>query len=91
MQAEMQTTTILQAAQAFLEGVRLSRSRQTHKAYRVGLDRFLVFLVEIDGMDPADTLASQLENLHAVAFVASVRAERMSAATQRLYATAVRQ
>ncbi len=81
-----QPPTVRASVEAFLAGVALSRSANTARAYRNGLQAFLEAL-RADGIDPAATPPNAVEEDWILPFAASLK--RLAPASERLYLTAV--
>lgn len=78
-------TTISQAASAYLDAVRLSRSQNTARTYRNGIGLFMDVLKE-NGQDPEATSASALKEEAVLWLIAALKDHASS--SERLYLTA---
>jgi integrase len=81
----MPTTTIIQAAQEYIESITLARSQNTARTYRNALSAFLKVL-EDNGLDPETTAIRNLPE-DSVAWFATALKDH-SPATEALYLTA---
>ena len=77
-----------EASAAFLDLKLRSRSKKTAQTYRYGLDRFLAALKD-QNVDPAREPVANLNEHYIIAFIERMQAENLSAATQKLYCSAI--
>lgn len=82
------TTTIAEAGSAFLDLKKRSRSKKTASTYRYGINR-LMDVLQASGIDPQQTVAAELAESHVIQFIERMQAENLSAATQKLYCSAL--
>ncbi len=65
-----------------------ARSQKTARTYRYGLSRFARSLAD-QGLQVERAAVNQLNELHVIAFIESMQAAALSAATQKLYCSAL--